>query len=1055
MTTHIFIAPAGCGKTSYVVDRARQAAAQLQVLPRICVASPLQRWAVQRRIAAAGGAVGIRTALFSDLYHELLQTAAGRGESYTILPDPVQYRLLRTIVQGLGLRYFAELVDRPGFIQVMQQLIAEFKGARIDPADLARVLPPGSERLAELAAVYAAYQERLQAEHWADRAGMGWLAVEALERTRHLGAQWQLLFFDGFDSFTVTQHAFLQALKERVGTLVVTLTGDMNESQRRAHERFRETRRDLEETLGVMAMALPVGKRSDQPVLRHLESALFERDGSQHQGKDTVHMIAAPDRAGEVREALRWLKEQHVQTGLPLHHFALLARDLDPYAPFITQTAAAFGLPIFAPDGPPLAQNPLIAALLELMRLLLPVADGRSDYALPRAAVVATWRSPYFDWANAVLPGDEETTIRIQASDAEVLDEVARRGRVIGGQAQWLEALRAEQTRVTVERAPSDEDESPAAEPALRDLLPKFKAFLARLEPPQRATYRSYVAWLEGLIGDEPRAAGMESTPPAHSLQVLACIDQGDEATRQRDRAALLALKEILRGLVVAEAALSEQEPVSFSIFFQELNGAIEASFLAPAGDPDGAILAAHVPQARGLPFAAVAVLGLGEGSFPATVREDPFLREADRAYMSNAGLQLESSVSSREREYFYETVTRPWQRLLLVRGRLADDGAMWEPSPFWQEVTRLIAVEPLALGSQDVVLPQRAASRAELLQSLVAHHLPAERYIGRDAQLWERWRLLLRAAGILRQRYKRQPSRHDGDLGQMALTLQADYGPDYEWSPSQIETYLSCAHRFLCERALRLRPRPSGDFALDAAQLGSIYHDILEQVYSTLPEAARTDEDALLRALAEVAPRILDAAPAAYGFRPTAWWEQSRAEITETIANTLVELVAVAGGYRPASFEHYFGKQQPLLLQRDGEAIRLSGFIDRIDRDEANRVRIVDYKSAGAQGYSARSLERGEHVQLPLYALAAEAALGLGAVSDAFYWHVRDGKASPLRLTPENMEDAAALALSHTWQVVDGVRAGAFVPEPPRGNCPDFCSAAAFCWHFRPRFTR
>ena len=72
-----------------------------------------------------------------------------------------------------------------------------------------------------------AYQARLQAQGWADRAGLGWLAVEALEqRAPDVGRDWPLLAVDGFDSFTPIQAALLQALAGRVGELVVTLTGE-------------------------------------------------------------------------------------------------------------------------------------------------------------------------------------------------------------------------------------------------------------------------------------------------------------------------------------------------------------------------------------------------------------------------------------------------------------------------------------------------------------------------------------------------------------------------------------------------------------------------------------------------------------------------------------------------------------------------------------------------------------------------------------------------------------------------------------------------------------
>ena len=128
-------------------------------------------------------------------------------------------------------------------------------------------------------------------------------------------------------------------------------------------------------------------------------------------------------------------------------------------------------------------------------------------------------------------------------------------------------------------------------------------------------------------------------------------------------------------------------------------SGRLEASQLplaAPAGREE--ILVADVVQARGVPFRAVAVLGLAEGEFPATLSEDPFLRDADRARLRDEfGLPLEPSTESAEAEFFYETITRPRERLLLTRPRLADNGAPWQASPYWEEVRRLVAAEPAA----------------------------------------------------------------------------------------------------------------------------------------------------------------------------------------------------------------------------------------------------------------------------------------------------------------------------------------------------------------------
>ena len=60
------------------------------------------------------------------------------GEIYVELSDPVQYRLIRAVVDSLPLTHYAPLADRPGFIQVLQRLIGELKAARAHPDAFAR-----------------------------------------------------------------------------------------------------------------------------------------------------------------------------------------------------------------------------------------------------------------------------------------------------------------------------------------------------------------------------------------------------------------------------------------------------------------------------------------------------------------------------------------------------------------------------------------------------------------------------------------------------------------------------------------------------------------------------------------------------------------------------------------------------------------------------------------------------------------------------------------------------------------------------------------------------
>ena len=100
MPTHLYLAPAAAGKTAYVLQLALEAARGLAATPRIVVPTHLQARAARLRLAEMGGAIGVRVLTFDGLYAEILNAA---GEVYTELSDPVQFRLIRALLDALPL----------------------------------------------------------------------------------------------------------------------------------------------------------------------------------------------------------------------------------------------------------------------------------------------------------------------------------------------------------------------------------------------------------------------------------------------------------------------------------------------------------------------------------------------------------------------------------------------------------------------------------------------------------------------------------------------------------------------------------------------------------------------------------------------------------------------------------------------------------------------------------------------------------------------------------------------------------------------------------------
>jgi ATP-dependent helicase/DNAse subunit B len=1105
MAANLYLAPAGHGKTAYVLERIRQARTADPLAP-ITVILPNQPQvdAFRHRLSEGGGALAVSLGTFYSLYAEVLAWA-GRPEPR--LPEPVQYRLLRSIVMRLTdegrLSYYAPLSDKPGFVTALRVLIEELKRARIRRDDFRQAihsLPQSDPRLLELSEIYAAYQDWLLDNGWVDLEGQGWLAALALERQPNLGRHLHLLLVDGFDEFNPTQLEVLKLLAQRAAETIVTLTGEQRNRgagekppdnlpssfilhpssffvSRPVLRRFTRALQAVSQALALEPEPLPaLPSPSIAPILAYLEANLFEVSAQtpppDPRPPTPITFVETQNRTEEARAALRWLKARLVRDGLQPNDVALIARDLTVYRPFIEETAAEFGLTLHWREGLNLGANPAIAALLSL--LALPLKTG-SDGNWSRRPVIDAWRSPYFE---NLIPD-------LTPAAADRLDTVARHGLVMQGLDQWREALRVQMLKRSNVETFTDEDFpppdylTPADAATLQSI---FEAFVAHLTPPPRATLREFAAFVENLIGDDPELEKDEggrmkdeeltfndsllpSAPlPLRSPALPGLVNRvrAAPATRSRDLAALRAFKDVLRGLVLTGSFFEQtagNELMTYDLFYAELAGAVEgATYYLPPPEPlQAAIPVLSVVNARGLSFRAVVLIGLAEGDFPRAEREDILLREEDRPALRQAGLTgLETRLRGDEISLFYQALTRAREKLLLCRPYLADDGQTWEPSPYWDEVRRLVADAPVQhLRPEDPLPWSEVASPPELagalaLLSLTDFELPPHWSSQATARLWQ-------GATVLRARLAVEPEGlFEGDLSELVERLAMVYGPDHVWSASRLEAYGICPHHFWLGQDLALESRQPPAEGYDVFILGSMYHEILEEVYRQA--GTQADGEHLLALLPSVAQKIFDEAPRVYGFRPTALWQMQRRELEQIMANTLVALAEVTQNSTPLAQEQIFGMrdQPPLVVQHKGHEFRLRGFIDRVDQDAAGRLCLIDYKS-GSTPITPRDLIEGRRLQIALYALAARDALALGEVGDGFYWHIGSTRAGSARTSSLKLanfeggvEGALATALTHTFNHIAGVRAGHFPPLPPSGGCPSHCPGVHFCWRYQ-----
>ncbi len=1040
MTTTILLAPAAGGKTQRMVELLIGEAGSIR--PRWAILPDrTQVTALRRRIAATGGALGVSVGTFGDLFQEILARA---GRPIAVTPEPARQRLLRLGLRKLEangqLPFYQPILRTPGFLEVVGEAIAEMKRARIEPqavSVLARLLDRGPA-LAEMARIFTDFEIRLAGISWIDREGLNALAIEALREHPGLLADMPLIAVDGFDSFEAAQLEALAALAGQVERLIVALPGTLA-MERAAYRRFAKALARLRHVLPDAAIEeLRPTATLPEPLIQ-LEASLFEREPGPFDSLGTIEMLEARSPADEAREALRWLKARLVRDQVGPEDCAVIAPDYEPYGPLLRRAAAEFGVRLQFTHGEPLVKAPSVSALLDLLEL------SRSNWS--RRLTLQAIRSPYFDL----------TGWGLKPSQALALDAASHAGQVVAGLDQWEEALSRLMQAEPDPALETLEDALPTFAPptgeAARLLLEAVQALAKRLTPIAQRSTAGWVEWLEDLLDElnfpERTAAEQQN-------------DSGEPSDLEHP--AFERLRETLRALVLGEIVTGEQL-MSYGEFLDELRSAVEAAFFHQ--EPQSASPAVNVLgllEARGGRYRAVVVMGLSEGLLPAVEREDPFLDEPTRA-----ALGLESRLSREQPGLFYQAVTRADAHLLLTRPYLADDGEAWEASPFWRAVERMLSGSPRRLRPEDPRPLQEAGSPQELLFWGV-------RRGGMPASLLqphqERWAELQHSRDVLAARNDREPAGpYEGGLSGLAEALAERFNADHLWSPSRLETYGSCPHMFFASYLLGLRDRKPPEPGLTDAQLGSILHESLEAAYREAREP--TDAESVLQALNQVIDPILDGAPERHGFRPTPLWAIERAQHAESLRQTIRALAEQGAGWTPIGLELTFGidPAPPLELELDGRVVRVRGKVDRLDRRPDGGLRVIDYKTGGSR-LSVAELNEGRRIQLPLYALAAQEALGLGQVVEGFYWAILAAERSSLRLSNYRAPEAAdpggsssgpggvgpgaayATARAHVRRIVDGVRAGHFPPIPPPGGCPDYCPAAAWCWRYQPSAT-
>ncbi len=436
-----------------------------------------------------------------------------------------------------------------------------------------------------------------------------------------------------------------------------------------------------------------------------------------------------------------------------------------------------------------------------------------------------------------------------------------------------------------------------------------------------------------------------------------------------------------------------------------------------------GALVLHNLMELRGTRHDLSVVLGMAEGAWPRRPAQDPLLIDSERKELIGKEEWLLSTSHRRvdEERLLFRLMLETARHIVLLYPRLDESGRERRASPHILELMKRLVRSDLTQGDLETISEKgtrrlgdtRPVAGGPLMGDLdrdmaaVGEALDGEDRTALHA-LW--------GSPTFRQGWNAELSRWRGEAGPWSGFLRSEPAiglalqllglqENGTVSSSLLESYATCPWKVFVRSVLGL-PEETVEIEglLNALEMGQVLHGVFCDHLRHLsadglwpPESSKDDD--LQRGLTELVEKHVQNAYRLRG-TPAPLFERIDSRLAmgrvlgwlrwEADSDRKQEADLVSGaseGWQVLALEEAFSSEI-----RVGERIvHLRGRWDRVDRDGAGRIRILDYKTGrGAPGQEG-SLAGGLNLQMYLYLLAAAAELkDAGTIAGGLFLHLR-----------------------------------------------------------------
>lgn len=947
-----------------------------------------------------GGILNIDVLSFGRLSHRVLEEVDCR--EIPVLDDTGKSLVLQKVQAQIAdrLPVLGGYLHKQGYVHEVKSAISEFMQYGLSPKDVGDLIEYSRDKsalagkLRDLQLIYESFQEYVK-DHFVT-------AEETLDvLCRHLKeskiVRDSVILLDGYTGFTPIQYRLVQELALIAREVAVTLTcGEEADPYRLGGEQAlfyltQKTVADLERAAKEAGIARNRGEdvsldaagnrrsmgnavspangenHAEMHELAFLAKHVFRYDARTYTGENTgeIRLFETTNPAAEVHQAALEIQRRIRKEKLAYRDFVMITGDLEGYAPFVESEFERLGIPCFIDRTRSITLNPLTEFLLSALNLSL------KNYSYEAV----------FHYLRSGMSG-------IPVPEIDRLENyVIELG--IRGKKAYFERF-ARKTKAMRKRS---EDEGPLE--ALNQTREAFAAQVEILSGRARDKACNYVDRLYDFLVN------------AHAEQELKkrakAFEEAGDAVRAKEYSQIYRLvMELLNQIyqLLGEEEVSLQE---FTDIVSAGLGEIQVGTIPQGVDR---ILVGDMERTRFKPVKVLFFLGVNDGNIPRNTSKGGIISDVEREFLKDSQHALAPTPRQQafiQRFYLYLNLTKPTKALYLTYSRQGSDGKALRPAYLIDSVKRTFPKLKMEFPQMLPALEQilTPAEGRDLLAGALRDYAGGILAKEREKEFYT----LYAAYGDpsqqkTRDRYLDAAFRRYREKHLLREIARMTYGQILQNSVSRLETYSACAYRHFLQYGILLKERE--EFGLEAVDLGSLYHNVLEKFSKGLAPSNETwfsfDETYAGRVVAE----LMEEQAAQYGgsiLKANHRNEYQMKRMERILLRTVMTLQKQLkkGIFTPAAYEIDFHKMMELSKKADESALRemngqgaarqengegsapqemmrLDGRIDRLDVAEDDRnvyVKVMDYKS-GDKKFDLVALYHGLQMQLVVYVNAA-----------------------------------------------------------------------------------